>query len=627
MASLDLDNSYSEAQGRLSALKTFSEVKGDINKAVQKSQNEQTPNFDLTKFQDQAKELEQKIKKKVQNTFEKLIGFLMSLKGSATDTFKFIMKKLVSAIQFLKSKLPQLMTDVFMKALGCDINQTFGNENQNQPIYIKLSSIDLFNILNEDPTSKVGKLLYEKTQYQSTQITRSTNRGLYDFIQTPNTPNPYQGYTSNNLFTIKYVQTNPTNGDATGWYEVTPTTSPNDKVIKFFGDYYRTISMFEIKTLITNLLEAIFGIVSIKTGAGSVKIDDNTKFSLIVQRILGLCFDDEQEISVSGQAKTAELDDTTDSFFEMSGMDNSIIEERTKQIQNEVITLETCDNVEFPVNADQIIDAVESINFNDDGSNFASGLDQLNSMLANDPKWSAQIPYPQISVSLDFNFIKKIPLAVVSTIISPKVLLPLFIMMKSMGLVVDDSINGLSDFVKKYKKIMIELISKIGAEFVRTLFEEIKKDIQKLVTLIIRLIIKDESGVITSMIERLIGLARLIVNIVQDYRKCKSIIDAILQLLNLASQVGGGIPTPLMLFANLLPGYSPNRAFINTIEEMQKSGLPTGPLPDGSPNLDLQAKFSQMKGMDKEQKINGKTPGAVSLPPPYGNVTTISKSI
>ena len=52
-----------------------------------------------------------------------------------------------SAIQFLKSKLPQLMTDVFMKALGCDINQTFGNENQNQPIYIKLSSIDLFNIL------------------------------------------------------------------------------------------------------------------------------------------------------------------------------------------------------------------------------------------------------------------------------------------------------------------------------------------------------------------------------------------------------------------------------------------------------------------------------------------------
>ena len=58
---------------------------------------------------------------------------------------KFILKKLLSAIQYLKSKLPQLMTDVFMKSLGCDVNQTF--QAQSIPIYIKLSSIDLFNIL------------------------------------------------------------------------------------------------------------------------------------------------------------------------------------------------------------------------------------------------------------------------------------------------------------------------------------------------------------------------------------------------------------------------------------------------------------------------------------------------
>lgn len=625
MSSLDLNNSYSEAKNRLSSLQTFTEVKGNIDSAIQDTENQNTPSFGSTKFQDQKKEIEQKVKKQVQSQFERLIGLLSSTKGSGPDTFKFIIQKIIKSVKILKSRLPQLLPDIFMKSLGCDINQTFGTTTT---IYIKVSSIDLFDMLNQDPNSSAGRLLYERPQYTAGSITRSTNKGLYDFIQqSPPVANPYNGYSSNKLFDIEYIQVNPINNDATGWYKITVDTANNNKVYRFFADYYRTVTIFEMKTLVTNLLEAIFGIVSVKTGSASVKIDDTTKFGLIVQRILGLCFDDEQEISVSGQAKTPELDDTTNTFFEMTGMDNSIIEDRTRQIQNKVVILETCDEVEFPVDADQIIDAVEKIDFNEDGSNFASGLDQINMLLANDPRWSIQIPYPQISVSLDFNFIKKLPLAVVSTVISPKNLLPLFIMMKSMGLIIDDNINGLFDFVKKYKTLMIDLVSRIGAEFVRTLFEEIKKDIQKLVVLIIRIIIKDETGVVGAMIEKLLSLAQLVVNLIQDYRKCKSIIDAILQLLNLIPTLNNQIPAPLLLLSNLLPGYSPNRAFINSIEEMQKMGLPTGDLPDGSPNLGLQSQFAQISGMDKEQKINGKSPGAVSLPPPYGIVQTGGKSI
>lgn len=623
MPSLDLNNSYSEAQNKLSALKTFTESKNAISKALEKAQNLNTPNFDLSKFQSQTKELEQKIKKQVQSQFEKLIGLLFSTKGSGPDTFKFIIKKLVSAIKLLKSKLVNLISEIMLKSLGCDINQTF---TTNTPVYIKISSIDLFNILIQNPSEKVGRLLYEKKGYLPGDITRSTNKGLYEFIQNPSTTYQYFGFSSNKLFDIQFVQINPNTGDATGWYKVTPATTTNN-VFKFFTDYYRTISIFEIHVLITNLLEAIFGVVSIKINAGSLKIDDSTKFGLIIQRILGLCFDDEQEISVSGQAKTPELDDTTDSFFEMVGMDTSIIEERTNQIKRGVVTLETCEELELPVDSDQILDAIESIDFVEDGSNFADGLEQINVLLSNDPRWAIQIGYPQISVSLDFNFIKKIPLAVVSTVISPKVLLPFFTMMKSMGLIIDDQINGLSDFVKKYKSLMIDLVSRIGAEFVRILFEEIKKDIQKLVIQIIRMIIQDESGTIGAMIERLVNLAKFAVSVIRDFRQCKSLIDAILQLLNLLPKIGGGIPTPLMSLAGLLPGYSPNRAFINSIEQLQKMGLPTGDMPDGSPNLMLQSIFGTIKGMDTEQKINGKTPGAVTLPPPYGTVQSMSKSI
>lgn len=623
MASLDLDNSYKQAENRLSALKTFTEVKGSINEASKITETQLTPNFNTTKFEEQKAEIEQKIKKKVQSSFERLLGLILSQKGSGQDTFKFILLKLLRAVQILKNKLSAIITEAALKTLGCDVNQIF---ESGKIVWIKISSFDLFDILKEDPLSKTGKLLYEKQPYSSSDEKKSVNRALYQFILNNNSQN-YIGFSNNTLFSIKYEQINtnpgdPMLGDASGWYKVT--LSSQGKVVQFLNDYYRTINYFDLSTLISNLMEAIFGIVSIKLKSGSVKIDDTTKFGLIVQRILGLCFDEEQEISVSGQAKTSELDDTSDSFFEMVGSDLSVIEQRSDQIKRGVVELETCENIELPVDADGIIDIIERIEFNND-DDFVNGLESVKNLLSNNPKWSLELPYPQISVSFDFNIVKKIPIAVVSTIINPKVLLPFFIMLKSLDFQFDENIKGLSGFAKQFKKFFITIASKIGAEFVRILFEEIKKDIQKLIILVIRLIIKDEGGQIGRMIEKILSLAQFVINIVKDYRSCKSIIDAILQLFNLIPQLGS-IPMPILMLSGLLPGYSANRAFIGSIEELQKLGLPTGALPDGSPNLALQSIFAQMKSQDEEQKLNGKIEAVVTLPFPQGPVKVTGKA-
>ena len=78
-------------------------------------------------------------------------------------------------------------------------------------------------------------------------------------------------------------------------------------------------------------------------------------------------------------------------------------------------------------------------------------------------------------------------------------------------------------------------------------------------------------------------------------------------LLKLPSLPGSGVPTPLLFFTNFLPGYSVERSFINSITELQRLGLPTGPLPDGSPNLGLLATYSQLAGQGKELWENAKT--------------------
>jgi len=115
------------------------------------------------------------------------------------------------------------------------------------------------------------------------------------------------------------------------------------------------------------------------------------------------------------------------------------------------------------------------------------------------------------------------------------------------------------------------------------------------------------------MILKLIQLILIIASLIKDWRRCKSVVDEILALLNLAGGVtlGGAIPLPLLFASRLLSGYSETRAFIGTIEELQKLGIPTGDLPDGSPNLDVLAKFGQMKAMGKEESENNKVQVAI----------------
>jgi hypothetical protein len=54
---------------------------------------------------------------------------------------------------------------------------------------------------------------------------------------------------------------------------------------------------------------------------------------------------------------------------------------------------------------------------------------------------------------------------------------------------------------------------------------------------------------------------------------------------------------------------------------MQKLGLPTGPLPDGSPNLGLIGEYASLKGQGKELWENAKTETFV-LPIPVVGVAT-----
>jgi hypothetical protein len=378
-------------------------------------------------------------------------------------------------------------------------------------------------------------------------------------------------------------------------------------------DYYDTIRMAEDTDIIGSIMESLSGAISMKIDAGTSQVENASKYELILARILGLCFDNRgNEIDTSGVAKIAELDGVDDSFFEFTEIDLRNIDIRTQNIKKGVIQFEDCDNIDLPVNFNEIISALGQLNFYE-GSEFEEAANNITDVLANNPAWIGVGINVNPQVVVDTNFIKLISNGMISALITPKMILPIIIMYKALGNTLADNIKSFVDFAKIFKKFFINLVSKVGAIFVEELFKLIKEDILKLVQQVIKDIVKEKIVKKYAMILKLIALLLAIIGLITDYRKCKNLIDDILALLNLLNLPGlsSGIPLPFLYAAQLLDGYSESRAFIGAIEEMQSLGIPTGAMPSGAPNFDLLGKFGQMKAMAMEDAENNKLQVAV----------------
>ena len=643
MSSLDNSSDYKKIQDKVKATQSYGDLKNQYSKAKkQAGQSFEQADDKVKKSLNEAKDQTKKFQKEIKSQFEELLdllkitgsgvkdkydsiankipnsipGNLNTNVGGNSNTIRYVKKILIKSLKNIEPKIIEILNQECLNAVGCDQQQTFTP----QTIYIKVKSIDLANLLKIDPTSKAGKVLYEKLPVQVQIPPFSMNRELYHRIQTPTDSydteygQKYYGKSGQDLFNIQYFDSHPITFESGGWFGVTLYNRYNNinKVGEFMIDYYRTIKLFEFQNIMANIMEQLSGAISINASIGIVQANDASKFQRILQRILGLCFDNVREIDVSGVAKIAELDGVDNSFFEFTSIDLREIDQRVTNIKNGVIQFEDCGNVSLPVDSQAILDALNNLLFVEGTAQEDDASDAVVNALTNNPDWAGFTIAGNIQASVDFNFVKLIVQGLVCSLLSPKVLLPIFIMLKSLGQNVTDLINSFMEFAKQFRTFLINTVSKIGALFVKELFELIKRDIKNLIQQVIMDVAKEKGDKRVIMILKLIQLLLVIAQFISDWRRCKSVIDELLWLLKIATTGWGGeIALPLLYASQMLDGYSESRAFLGTIEELQKIGVPTGALPDGSPNLEVLTKFSQMKAMANEDAENGKVQIAV----------------
>ena len=309
---------------------------------------------------------------------------------------------------------------------------------------------------------------------------------------------------------------------------------------------------------------------------------------------------------------------------------------------------EDCQNVKLPVNADNLVGQLIQFR-NITGQTTQQQVNNLESILdsiSQNPDWKLKLPNDfNVNLAIDQNIIKKIPLAVASSVLSPKVLLPLYTLLSvvqsgatytynqavtsantttsnvnttvgnagsDIGASASNVVTNGTEFLKTFKTFSVQVISRINAEFLEVLFEILKRDIINLISSIIQDAVKSRIAKKYAMILRLIQIALVVSQLISDYRKCKSLLDNILLLLNLVGQSLGlkrEIPLGLLALSGLLPGISPEKMTVGAIEALQALGIPTGGLPDGSPNLMLQFNMASNKGISTNIAEDGKIEG------------------
>ena len=73
-----------------------------------------------------------------------------------------------------------------------------------------------------------------------------------------------------------------------------------------------------------------------------------------------------------------------------------------------------------------------------------------------------------------------------------------------------------------------------------------------------------------------------------------------------------------MALSSLRSGFNSVRATLEVIQNFQALGIPTGPMPDGSPNLFMIGQQAAITGVeserDKNSKVSGMMPQQIVLP-------------
>lgn len=486
----------------------------------------------------------------------------------------------------------------------CGANLTLTGIN----VEIKPEEIDLMNILTVEPSSSTGQIVYEEQSQNKGK--EKVNRELYSIF----TGGTYQ-FDSNNNNTLFKAQWN----QSTQVFNITDFNGLN--VETFFSDYYSTMELPDIQHITkTAMLMTI-------QGDGS----DNPLFNKgmnsvnrLIQKLCAICGTPTKKDELKNQNAVDmfnETDEDIESYFDFDDVEGIDLDDEDSRFRR-VLKFKDCDNFETPVNPSTIEDFVYFSNKKPLNELVDSTLGRTATQAYLDSE--SNIPPINFNLNLMNLFILNLPKALISSLLSPKIFLPIVIVYKVVKSITNQAIN-VKILMRMLSKLFNTIISQLLWRFLREFWRLVKIDLIAYVIKIVKKILKNKFKRYLTILKSLIAFLLRILE--QRIDNCYALFSAVISAITsaLAANISLKVPGILLLLSERLPGYSQDRAFMNIMERVSASGVKTGPIFGESNNVGTLVK-SIIDGHTEEMDQNSFVKIALkggALPGPSGGAVII----
>ena len=543
----------------------------------------------LSSYADKAK---QKLPN-VENIFEKITSDLQKILPVKQKDGESMLRRITreSVKETTEAVKPIFLDNVRKLFFASDSDMNCGTTTAMPVSGLTISpkEFDLLDMLQTDPQTGLGKIIYEGAQPNGDKI--KMNKIFYEKFS--GGVHIFQSIDETQLFSLEW-------DSAIQKYKIEGLQGAGTTIDQFITKYYESIEFPKISDVLKNSFSMLIPAGGINVTNSSYDVNMN-KLTRVIDKICAVCAKSENTgLKQNAVDQFNEGDIDFGAFFNFDDVEGIDIDDENLRYQK-VLRFTDCNNFTIPVNQG----IVEEFAFF--STTKTDITDLYNSALSKVAKDAASknlsIPYPQFAANLDFNALKNLPKALISSIFSAKMFFPIVVLWKIIKSGAINAISSIQTIIKNLTKMVYNIIKDIFNKFLTVFWTKVKPQLALILKDLAKKILKNSKKrylvILTALIDILAALVPFI-----GIASCEDFYNAILQLLNLLKVgITQKIPGLLLQVSKMLPGYSEDRAIMNVGELLEANGIPTGDL-YGQDNNVVAFFSSIIKGHQKEMDQN-----------------------
>jgi len=438
------------------------------------------------------------------------VAFLVDLLKALVG-FEELRDMVVDALTFdmgsIEEQIKKVLKFELKKLVSCGVDPSIPDFLKHQLINppapgvdVVLNKVDFTGLMFIDPQGEFGGLYYddETSGIASTDF----NTFLYETVQNDGSQENWGTQTGlNPILSFEFNSTGPVNNTLNIRASAFYSDPSNSKTLTDLNnDYIDSVQLFSTDKLINNIVDTLFGSISVEIKKTTKQLEQEAAVENIVECILN----------------TDDTDVVDNSFFEFSNEEVRVHQEIANDRRRGIKKIASCRNIETSVPADELIqfsnDFKATVNKVEEKQVVSNAINSIGDQASSNAPTA-----DKYNIKLNFieNLIKKLTLAIVNAILSPKVIM-IFALNHKIINGLASTTDGPIDFMKQNKALIQGILKGVRDAIIQLLLKKALSAIKKLVAENATALITEKVNFQKAQLLSLVGIPQEVLRIIAN---------------------------------------------------------------------------------------------------------------